>query len=92
MEGINNVDDLDARLQLLEKRVYGERGGKLNKPVKVIRLRHVCVCVREREWVCVRACVRARVCEWVSEWVSEWVCVCIDVDLTDDISIISQSC
>ncbi len=45
MEGINNVDDLDARLQLLEKRVYGERGGKLNKPVKVIRLRHVCVCV-----------------------------------------------
>ncbi len=45
MEGINNVDDLDNRLQLLEKRVYGERGGKLNKPVKVIR---VCVFVCER--------------------------------------------
>ncbi|XP_050986441.1 dynactin subunit 3 [Labeo rohita] len=34
MEGKNNVDDLDARLQVLEKRVYGERGGKTNKPVK----------------------------------------------------------
>ncbi|KAL0173255.1 hypothetical protein M9458_033566, partial [Cirrhinus mrigala] len=40
MEGKNNVDDLDARLQVLEKRVYGERGGKTNKPVKVIRLIH----------------------------------------------------
>uniref|UniRef100_A0A671R5A9 Dynactin subunit 3-like n=1 Tax=Sinocyclocheilus anshuiensis TaxID=1608454 RepID=A0A671R5A9_9TELE len=34
MEGKNNVDDMDARLQLLEKRVHGERGGKTNKPVK----------------------------------------------------------
>ncbi|XP_026140567.1 dynactin subunit 3 [Carassius auratus] len=35
MEGKNNVDELDARLQLLEKRVYGERGGgRTNKPVK----------------------------------------------------------
>jgi len=37
MEGKNNLDDLDARLQVLEKRVHGERGGKNNKPVKVIR-------------------------------------------------------
>uniref|UniRef100_A0A9J7X4Z6 Dynactin 3 (p22) n=1 Tax=Cyprinus carpio carpio TaxID=630221 RepID=A0A9J7X4Z6_CYPCA len=34
MEGRNSVDDLDTRLQLLEQRVYGERGGKPNKPVK----------------------------------------------------------
>jgi len=40
MEGKNNLDDLDARLQVLEKRVHGERGGKNNKPVKVILLRH----------------------------------------------------
>ncbi|XP_016342384.1 dynactin subunit 3-like [Sinocyclocheilus anshuiensis] len=35
MEGKNNnLDNLDSRLQVLEKRVYGERGGKPNKPVK----------------------------------------------------------
>ncbi|XP_028834612.1 dynactin subunit 3 [Denticeps clupeoides] len=34
MEGKSNIEDLDARLQILEKRVYGERGGKINKPVK----------------------------------------------------------
>ncbi|KTF75627.1 hypothetical protein cypCar_00035813 [Cyprinus carpio] len=34
MEGKNNLDDLDSRLQVLEKRVYGERGGITNKPVK----------------------------------------------------------
>ncbi|XP_056332027.1 dynactin subunit 3 [Danio aesculapii] len=34
MEEKSNLQDLDARLQLLEKRVYGERGGKDGKPVK----------------------------------------------------------
>lgn len=29
------MDDLDARLQTLEKRVYGDRGCKPNKTVKV---------------------------------------------------------
>lgn len=35
MEG-SNVDELNARLQSLEKRVYGERG-QSSKPVKVLR-------------------------------------------------------
>lgn len=34
MEG-RNIDELNARLQTLEKRVYGERGQN-NKPVKVM--------------------------------------------------------
>ncbi|XP_051574248.1 dynactin subunit 3-like [Myxocyprinus asiaticus] len=34
MERKNNIEDVDARLQVLEKRIYGERGGKNNKPVK----------------------------------------------------------
>ncbi|XP_012692917.1 dynactin subunit 3 [Clupea harengus] len=36
MEGTNNMDDLDARLQILEKRVYGDRGCKPNKTVKCV--------------------------------------------------------
>ncbi|XP_063054064.1 dynactin subunit 3 [Engraulis encrasicolus] len=36
MEGENNISDLDARLQTLEKRVYGERGCKQNKQVKCV--------------------------------------------------------
>lgn len=35
MEDRNNIEDLDARLQILEKRVYGDRGCKPNKTVKV---------------------------------------------------------
>lgn len=34
MEGKNNLAYLDSRLQELEKRIYGEKGGN-NKPVKV---------------------------------------------------------
>lgn len=33
----SNVDELNSRLQALEKRVYGERG-QTNKPVKVMWL------------------------------------------------------
>lgn len=34
MEGKNNIADLDARLQELEQRVYGERGQNNTKPIK----------------------------------------------------------
>ncbi|KAI7806620.1 dynactin subunit 3 [Triplophysa rosa] len=34
MEVKNNLSGLDSRLQELEKRIYGERGGNNNKPVK----------------------------------------------------------
>ncbi|MBN3317269.1 DCTN3 protein, partial [Atractosteus spatula] len=34
MEGGNDVRDLEKRLQELEKRVYGDRGNRGNKPVK----------------------------------------------------------
>ncbi|XP_041964209.1 dynactin subunit 3 [Alosa pseudoharengus] len=36
MEGRNNTEDLDGRLQILEKRVYGDRGCKPNKTVKCV--------------------------------------------------------
>lgn len=36
MEGRSNIEDLDARLQILEKRVYGDRASKPNKTVKCV--------------------------------------------------------
>ncbi|TRY53742.1 hypothetical protein DNTS_017025 [Danionella cerebrum] len=34
MEEKNNIADLNARIEVLEKRIYGEKAGKPTKPVK----------------------------------------------------------